>query len=45
MKQGAGSGAAGVERQGNDLWLAYPSRKLNSPALMSYIDFAISLTR
>ncbi len=27
--------------EGNDLWLAYPSRKLNSPALMSYIDFAM----
>lgn len=26
---------------GNELWLAYPSRKLNSPALMSYIDFAM----
>ena len=27
--------------EGNELWLAYPSRKLNSPALMSYIDFAM----
>lgn len=27
--------------EGNDLWLAYPSRKLNSPALMRYIDFAM----
>ena len=27
--------------EGNDLWLAYPSRKLNSPALMSYIEFAM----
>ncbi|POT56244.1 LysR family transcriptional regulator [Citrobacter amalonaticus] len=27
--------------EGNDLYLAYPSRKLNSPALMSYIEFAI----
>ena len=26
---------------GNELWLVYPSRKLNSPALMSYIDFAM----
>ena len=26
---------------GNDLWLVYPSRKLNSPALMSYIEFAM----
>lgn len=26
---------------GNDLWLIYPGRKLNSPALMSYIDFAL----
>lgn len=27
--------------EGNDLWLVYPSRKLNSPALMSYIEFAL----
>ena len=27
--------------EGNELWLAYPSRKLNSPALMSYVDFAM----
>lgn len=27
--------------QGNDLYLVYPSRKLNSPALASYIDFAM----
>ncbi|ABP59238.1 LysR family transcriptional regulator [Enterobacter sp. 638] len=27
--------------EGNELWLAYPSRKLNSPALMSYVDFAL----
>lgn len=26
---------------GNDLWLVCPSRKLNSPALESYIDFAL----
>ncbi len=26
---------------GNSLWLVYPSRKLNSPALMSYIEFAL----
>ncbi|WP_024553369.1 LysR family transcriptional regulator [Franconibacter helveticus 513] len=26
---------------GNDLWLIYPGRKLNSPALMSYIDFVM----
>ena len=26
---------------GNDLWLVYPSRKLNSPALVSYIEFAL----
>ncbi|WP_058912155.1 LysR family transcriptional regulator [Entomohabitans teleogrylli] len=28
------------QAQGNDLWLVYPSRKLNSPALASYIEFA-----
>ena len=27
--------------EGNELWLVYPSRKLNSPALMSYIQFAM----
>ncbi|MBD8162230.1 LysR substrate-binding domain-containing protein [Erwinia persicina] len=29
------------EMEGNELWLVYPSRKLNSPALMRFIDFAI----
>lgn len=27
--------------EGNELWLVYPSRKLNSPALMKYIEFAL----
>lgn len=26
----------------NELWLVYPSRKLNSPALASFIDYALS---
>lgn len=26
---------------GNELWLVYPSRKLNSPALISFIDYAM----
>ncbi|EXU74383.1 MULTISPECIES: LysR family transcriptional regulator [Erwinia] len=26
---------------GNELWLVYPSRKLNSPALISFIDYAL----
>ena len=29
------------EPEGNDLYLVYPSRKLNSPALSCYIDFAL----
>ncbi len=29
------------EMEGNELWLVYPGRKLNSPALMRFIDFAI----
>jgi len=29
------------EMEGNELWLVYPSRKLNSPALMKYIEFAL----
>lgn len=29
------------EPQGNELYLVYPSRKLNSPALDCYIDFAM----
>lgn len=29
------------ELEGNELWLVYPGRKLNSPALMRFIDFAI----
>ncbi|WP_026111631.1 LysR family transcriptional regulator [Winslowiella toletana] len=28
--------------EGNELWLVYPSRKLNSPALACFIDFALS---
>lgn len=27
--------------EGNELWLVYPSRKLNSPALACFIDFAL----
>lgn len=27
--------------EGNELWLVYPSRKLNSPALGCFIDFAL----
>ncbi|MEM6051424.1 LysR family transcriptional regulator [Erwinia sp. P7711] len=27
--------------EGNELWLVYPSRKLNSPALARFIDFAL----
>ncbi|MDY0969800.1 LysR family transcriptional regulator [Siccibacter turicensis] len=30
------------QAEGNDLYLVYPSRKLNSPALASYIDFAMA---
>nr|WP_281434703.1 LysR family transcriptional regulator [Erwinia phyllosphaerae] len=26
---------------GNELWLVYPSRKLNSPALVRFVDFAL----
>ncbi|MFC0139183.1 LysR family transcriptional regulator [Erwinia mallotivora] len=26
---------------GNELWLVYPSRKLNSPVLISFIDYAL----
>ncbi|WP_426818300.1 LysR family transcriptional regulator [Winslowiella sp. 2C04] len=29
------------EVEGNELWLVYPSRKLNSPALACFIDYAI----
>ena len=29
------------EVEGNELWLVYPGRKLNSPALMRFIDFAV----
>ncbi len=29
------------EVEGNELWLVYPSRKLNSPALACFIDFAL----
>ncbi|CCG88375.1 putative HTH-type transcriptional regulator ycaN [Erwinia piriflorinigrans CFBP 5888] len=29
------------EVEGNELWLVYPSRKLNSPALSRFIDFAM----
>lgn len=32
------------EPQGNDLYLVYPSRKLNSPALACYIDFAMQFS-
>lgn len=32
------------EPQGNDLYLVYPSRKLNSPALACYIDFALQFS-
>ncbi|MDU4092872.1 MAG: LysR family transcriptional regulator [Pantoea sp.] len=28
------------EAEGNELWLVYPGRKLNSPALARFIDFA-----
>lgn len=31
----------GWQPEGNDLYLVYPSRKLNSPALASYLDFAL----
>ena len=27
--------------EGNELWLVYPGRKLNSPALVSFIEFAM----
>ncbi|CCP04241.1 Uncharacterized HTH-type transcriptional regulator ycaN [Erwinia amylovora Ea644] len=29
------------EVEGNELWLVYPSRKLNSPALSRFVDFAM----
>lgn len=29
------------QMEGNELWLVYPSRKLNSPALACFIDFAL----
>lgn len=29
------------EVEGNELWLVYPSRKLNAPALACFIDFAL----
>jgi DNA-binding transcriptional LysR family regulator len=29
------------ETEGNELWLVYPGRKLNSPALARFIDFAL----
>jgi DNA-binding transcriptional LysR family regulator len=29
------------EMEGNELWLVYPSRKLNSPALACFIEFAL----
>ena len=29
------------ETEGNELWLVYPSRKLNSPALARFIEFAL----
>lgn len=29
------------QAEGNELWLVYPSRKLNSPALACFIDFAV----
>lgn len=29
------------EVEGNELWLVYPSRKLNSPALACFIEFAL----
>lgn len=32
------------EPQGNDLYLVYPSRKLNSPALACYIDFIMKFS-
>ena len=33
------------EPEGNDLYLVYPSRKLNSPALSCYIDFALQFAQ
>jgi len=32
------------EMEGNELWLVYPSRKLNSPALAKFIEFALQST-
>lgn len=32
------------EVEGNELWLVYPSRKLNSPALACFIEFALQCT-
>lgn len=32
------------EMEGNELWLVYPSRKLNSPALVNFIEFALQST-
>lgn len=32
------------EMEGNELWLVYPSRKLNSPALARFIEFALQST-
>lgn len=32
------------EVEGNELWLVYPGRKLNSPALACFIDFALNST-
>lgn len=32
---------ANWEVEGNELWLVYPSRKLNSPALATYVEFAL----
>lgn len=29
------------ETEGNELWLVYPGRKLNSPALARFVDFAL----
>ncbi|HAS99502.1 MAG TPA: LysR family transcriptional regulator, partial [Pantoea agglomerans] len=29
------------EIEGNELWLVYPGRKLNSPALARFIEFAL----
>ncbi|QKJ85742.1 LysR family transcriptional regulator [Paramixta manurensis] len=29
------------EVEGNELWLVYPGRKLNSPALATFVDFAL----